>query len=420
MTMWKTKLAALLMICLLHGTGLGLTEEEAVRVIQEAVGKDNPFERVVIETPTTETATPQTPPAAVPLPQPRTPLVMRTVMLKFLNAENIREVVARMNSPFGTVAVDPQTNSLVICDEQEVLERIVSEIRGADQTPQQILIEVLIIDVKLGDQDEIGVNWNNLLGGAEEGGVDSDQVLVGNFPTGLALSVIKDDVTATLLALRQQRDVEILASPRVLVISGQEAEIKTVEEIPYLEVVQTAEGGEMTQTEFKEVGVTLLVRARVTDEGKIQLAVQPRQSVQTGESISEVPVVDTREARTMLLVDDGQMIVIGGLRRKEVRLSTDKVPLLGDLPLLGVLFSREKREIMNSELVVLLQPHLQNGYAPTPRQRELFDEMGDRPMLEISPQKTNLKNAYGPVDAAVEAAGNALGIHPQTDRGPLD
>lgn len=417
--MLMSRLAILMLAaCLMQADAQTMTEEEALKAIQEVVGKENPFARMPLEAPpaggTVEAA--PVPLAPQPALQPATPLGMRTVMLKFLSALDVRDVVARMNSPFGAVAVDIETNSLVICDEQEVLDRIVSEIRNADRTPQQILIEVLIIDVKLDDEDQVGVNWNGLLGSAEDGGIFSEQTLIGNFPTGLAFTVVKNDVTATLLALRQRRDVEILACPRVLVISGQEAEIKTVEEIPYLEVVQTAAGGEMTQTEFKEVGVTLLVRAMVTDEGQIQLAVQPKQSVQTGMSLSEVPVVDTREARTVLLVEDGEMVVLGGLRRKEVRISTDKVPLLGDLPLLGILFSAEKREVTNSELVVLLAPHLEKGYAPTQRQKELFEWMRQQPMLELPEEKTNLKSAYGPVDAVVEAAGDALDIHPEADR----
>lgn len=338
-------------------------------------------------------------------------MAVQTVMLKFLRAENLKDLIGGMLSPAGKAAIDPQTNSLLLCDLPDYLDRIVSQIRQADRMPEQILIEVVIADVMLVDDTEIGVNWDLLLGGAEKNGTTSKQILLDTFETlpaavaGMDLTFLNGDLAVTLHALQQQRRVELLATPRIAVLSGQEAEIKTVEEIPYTETSDTSGGGTLTSTKFKEVGVTLTVKAVVTDERKIQMTIEPKQNVTSGKSNTNVPIVNTRQARTTLLVDDGQVIVLGGLRRKDTLITTQKIPLLGDLPLLGALFSSEKKEKTNTELLILLSPHLNQGFEPTPEQLEQYRSVRNQPMLKIPSEQTNLTSAYQPIDALLEWMG---------------
>lgn len=335
-------------------------------------------------------------------------MAVQTVMLKFLRAENLKDLVSGMLSSAGKVSIDAATNSLLLCDLPDYLERIVSEVRQADRMPEQILIEVVIADVMLMDDTEIGVNWQFLLGGAEGRGTTSKQILLDTFDTnppasaGMDLTFLNGDLTATLHALQQQRRVELLATPRIVVLSGQEAEIKTVEEIPYTETSDTSGGGTLTSTKFKEVGVTLTVKAVVTDERKIQMTIQPKQNVTSGKSSTNVPIVNTRQARTTLLVEDGQVIVLGGLRRKDTLITTQKVPLLGNLPLLGILFSSERKEKTNSELLIMLAPHLNKGFEPSAEQAEHYQAFRREPMLKLAPEKTNLAPAYQPVDAILK------------------
>jgi type IV pilus assembly protein PilQ len=376
---------------------------------QEAAGTRDPFGSFSLEEPAApasgaENLNPQSFPDIKELS-------VQTVMLKFLRAENLKEAIGGMHSPFGKVSIDAASNSLILCDFPEYLDRIESEIRRADRMPEQILIEVVIADVQLINDTEIGVNWEFLLGGAENRGTSSRQMMLDTFETipaaaaGMDLTFLNSDMTVTLHALQEKRNVELLATPRIVVLSGQEAEIKTVEEIPYTETSDTSAGGSLTSTKFKEVGVTLTVKAVVTDERKIQLMIQPKQNVTTGTSVTNVPIVNTREARTTLLVDDGQVIVLGGLRRKETLVSTKKVPLLGDLPLLGILFSSEAKEDKNSELLIMMSPHLDSGYVPTDEQMKRYESMRNKPHLRIPSSKTNLQSAYGPVDRVLELVG---------------
>ena len=318
--------------------------------------------------------------------KPAPGLLVETITLKFLKAGNLKKAIDNMSSQYGSIATDDGTNSLVICDTKDKLEEILTEIRKADQTPEQIMVEVVIIDVQLDDDTEIGVNWDRLFETKRD--QSYTQTLVTTLETANTLggdfSVVKNDISGTIHALQKTRNIEILASPRVLVVSGQEAFIKTIEEIPYQEVSDTSEGGAMTSTEFKEVGITLKVKAILTDERKILMTIKPEQSVKTGESVGDVPVVDTRGIETSLLMEDGQVVIMGGLRRKETRIARDKIPLLGDLPLIGFLFSNNKEEVNLSELIVLISPHIYKDQPIPEDVMEKLNELKDKPMLSLS------------------------------------
>ncbi len=338
-------------------------------------------------------------------------LYVETVMLKFLRASNLERIIANLNSGYGAVSTDAETNSLIICDTQETLKRIIQEIRKADQTPRQIMVEVVIADVQLNDETEIGVNWTDLLADPDTNvglpgmpaGINhfgGSQDLIA-FTGGGALRLLKKNIGVTLAALQQVRNVEILASPRVLVVSGQEASIKTIEEIAYEEASDSSQGATLTSTEFKEVGITLTVKATITDDDKILITIESEQSVNTGTNTvtgSEVPVVDSRSAKTTLLMYDGQVVVMGGLRKKETRISNDKIPLLGDLPLIGFLFSDDKTETKHTELLVFISPHIYDDAPLSDEEMARFRELLDAPMLEFKQEKKHSRNPLGIVD----------------------
>ena len=170
-------------------------------------------------------------------------LFMHTVMLKFLDAKSLQEAVSMMSSEFGTVAINEKNNSLIICDTREHLASILSEIEKADRTPQQIMIEVVIVDVQLRDQTEIGVNWDllsdknydyiyrqnftNRLGTTIANGETIGNATAFNtIGFGGDFSVISGTIRNVVALLQKKRDVEILASPRAMVVSGESANIK--------------------------------------------------------------------------------------------------------------------------------------------------------------------------------------------------
>ncbi len=337
-------------------------------------------------------------------------MFVETVTLKFLKAENLKTAMDSMSSEYGSIAVDIDTNSLIVCDTSDNIERITAEIRKADRTPKQIMIEVVIADVQLDDETQTGINLYRLFESDNHWYEHRFSDAVSRTPitgeiTGLldrTLYTLTEDIhggfflfankkiDAAINLLQQKHNVDILANPRVLVVSGQSAQIKTVEEIPYQERFQTTAGGggsnAIASIQFKEVGVTLDVKATLTDEGKILMEIKPSQSVQTGKASNDelsAPVVDTRSAESTLLLEDGQVVVMGGLRRKETRIQKEQVPLLGDIPILGFFFSSNNVEVYNSELLVFISPHIYRDEPLTNEQLSRYNELRNKPLLSL-------------------------------------
>ena len=125
-------------------------------------------------------------------------------------------------------------------------------------------------------------------------------------------------------------------------VSGQSASIEAVEELPYTELTGTAQGGAqaLTSTQFKLVGVKLDVEATLVDSNNIFLTVKAEQNVAVGQSTTLVPIVDTRKAKSSLMLRQGQVVVFGGLRRQDKTKTTKQIPILGDIPILGELFKK--------------------------------------------------------------------------------
>lgn len=339
--------------------------------------------------------------------KPTSGLFVETATLKFLDAKNLKTVLDKMLSQYGSIAINDKTNSLIICDTMDNLAKILAEIKKADKLPQQLVIEAVILDVQLDDDTEIGVNWDilsdkmydvtyrqnlgsrlSMVAATEDTIADTTAYnttsLTGT--EGGYFAVISGTVRNTIHLLQEKKNVEILASPRVMVVSGESASIETVREFPYAEIKQTSEGGELSGTEFKKVGVKLNVSATLTDDGYILVTVEPEQNVKAGES-SGVPIIDTRTAKTTLLLKDGEVVVMGGLRRKETTNQRSQIPLLGDLPLIGVLFSKNQTVVKNSELLVILSPHIYKG-EPIPEEvMAKYNEIKNKPMLSI-PRKS--------------------------------
>jgi len=176
----------------------------------------------------------------------------------------------------------------------------------------------------------------------------------------LSFSLLNDavDIDLALSILHQQVEAKLLANPRVLVLDNETANFEIVREIPYRELRQVAREDPITYTEFKNVGVKLKVTPHVTKDGMIKLHITPEFGVLVNRDPQGVPTVDTRRADTVALVKDAQTIVIGGLRKRQATKDISKVPVLGDMPLLGGLFRSETESVEINELVVFITPRI--------------------------------------------------------------
>ncbi len=395
----KIPTCAILTIC----AGYCLTQSHQVIGAQgkaSVIGRENPFADIP------RVVQPASPSVVQSLePEEESPeLSVQTIMLKFLDAESLKEAIGNMSSQYGTITTNVKNNSLIVCDTKENLEKILSEIKKADKTPRQIMVEVVIVDVQLGDDTEIGVNWDFL------SEVPQKVIYRQNFTTRLGwnipdsniasatdysttglggdFSVINNDIRNVVSMLQQKKDVEILASPRVMVVSGKTASIEAVRELPYNEIVNTSMGGSMSTTQFKKVGVSLDVTATLTEDSLIFLTVDSEQNATVGESVTNVPIIDTRNTRSELLLKDGQLVVMGGLRRKEITKQTNQIPILGDIPLIGLLFKYNNTVVNNTELIVFLSPHIYTEGEPIPEDAmEKYWEIKERPMPSLEKVK---------------------------------
>jgi len=452
----KPKYVKVILYCVILAISVwyGLAQSQPVLGAQSkasAVGRDNPFAEIP------RAISPVSPIALQSLQsgQELPVLFVETIMLKFLDAKSLKPIIESLSSKYGSVSVDSKSNSLIICDTKESLERImkaipkeevfeiteklatgiyrivyadikeveetlkafISEngiiavnpstnnilvtdfesrvkaiekfIKEIDRVTPQILVEARIYDITNRDALDLGILWK---AGRRSGfgEIDpntgektmfrrTDPFITGTFDSAiskvsavgsLSFGVLNEhlDIEALLIAEQEQDFAKLLANPRILVLDNKPASFKAVTEIPYQELTQEA-GGNIGTTEFKEVGVTLEVTPHVTRDGMIRLDIKPAFQVHVGDVLvttetfgatrtSPQPVVDTREAETTALVKDGQTIVIGGLRKRTVSRLVDKIPLLGDIPLLGVLFRFEGEKTTDSELVVFITPHI--------------------------------------------------------------
>ena len=402
--MFESRYVIIIALCFLTAAFcLSNVEAQSQQAVAEQtknadIGRENPFAKL-----TTDGTMP-----VLPMPsriagmlQDDPELFVQTVMLRFLDAKSLKQAIDGMSSEFGSIAINEKNNSLIICDKKENLAKIVDEIKKADKTPQQIMIEVVILDVQLNDDMEIGINWDllsdtrydvgyrqnftsNRLGSTWETATTIGDASAFN-TTGLggSFSVISGTVRNIVHLIQQKREVEIIASPRVMMVSGESASIEAVEELPFTEVMDTAAGGAaaITSTKFKNVGIQLDVEATLTDNNDIFLTVDAEQNVATGQSDTEVPIVDTRKANTSLLLKHGQVVIFGGLRRQEKTKEVDQIPFLGDLPIIGELFKSTKTVAKNSELIIFLSPHIYKGEPIDDDAMSKYREIRDFSML---------------------------------------
>ena len=132
---------------------------------EPVVGRKNPFAGLVDRSKPVVSPTPpvvSVASAAVAAVEPKPELSMTTLVLKFLDAEKLKLAIGKMSSEYGSISADPESNSLIVCDTNDVVANILSEVRAADVAPRQIMVEVVIADVQLNDDTEIGVNWDIL------------------------------------------------------------------------------------------------------------------------------------------------------------------------------------------------------------------------------------------------------------------
>jgi type II secretory pathway component GspD/PulD (secretin) len=285
---------------------------------------------------------------------PGGPTQVRTYKVQYSDTEVVAGVIKNYLSTYGQVTTLPERRLLVIEDTPYFHGRINSLLEQLDREPKQILIEARILEVGLKDSESFGLDWSAIFesGDAEIG----TQGLSSPGSPGLFFDLVKPDVTVVLDALRSRDRLRTLSTPKLLALEGQEAETIIGDRLGY-NVTTTIDNVTTTSTEFLESGVILRVKPSVDGQNRIFLEIHPE--VSTG-SVSQdgVPNQTTTEVTTSMLVESGQTVFIGGLIKRTSEQIRAGVPVLGDIPVLGMLFSNRSLSSVNTELVVLITPYI--------------------------------------------------------------
>ena len=300
-----------------------------------------------------------------------------------------RPGVTAANADVAIVA-DKASNSLVISASEAVYRQLRAVIDRLDVRRAQVYIEALLIEVQSDNAAEFGIQWiagldnvsqssTAVIGGTNFGdatqNIGSAAQNLGNLGKGINIGVIKGEVTIPGLgtitnlnflarALEKEAKANILATPNILTLDNEEATIVVGENIPILTGQYVTQGAVSPNVnpfqtiERQDVGLTLRVKPQISEGGTIRLSIYQEASAVTDNTTAAGPVTRKRSLDTNVLVDDGNIIVLGGLVQDETTDGTEKVPILGDIPVLGYLFRYDTRRRQKTNLMLFLRPHV--------------------------------------------------------------
>jgi type IV pilus assembly protein PilQ len=328
------------------------------------------------------------------------PLETRLIPVSYATAAALQPRVNELLSERGKVAVDERTNILVVRDINENLDNIEELVRSLDTQTPQVLIEARIVEATTTFSNEFGIQWGGdvvmssatgnptglifphdltVAGGATDGttptaglspfGGTPNPNFVVNFPApagtgrggaiGLSMGSLSGNVNFSLRlsAFETTGQARIISAPRILTLDNHSATISSGTSIPYSQV-----GAQGVQTTFQEAVLSLNVVPHVTNDGAVSMDVKVSRNEPdfNQRSARGDPTILKRQAQTTLLVQDGHTAVIGGIYQRNSGSGLDQIPVLGDIPILGVIFQHHTKRDARSELLIFLTPRIVN------------------------------------------------------------
>ncbi|MEM7316677.1 MAG: hypothetical protein AAF497_26385, partial [Planctomycetota bacterium] len=292
--------------------------------------------------------------------------VMKVFTLDFAAADDVQAAIQPLLSGSGTSSIvrsDPddhrRTRELVVVEDlPRIVERIGRYVQRIDIPPRQVLIEAHILQVDLGDELRHGVNIERI---AELAGGDLSLEVRGfanrDAGQGFVATIDGNDVGAVIEAIKTTNETKTLAAPKVLVVNGQDAHLQVGEQLAYRTTLTTQTATQET-IQFLPIGVVLDVRPQISRDGRILMYVKPKVSSGRINPESQLPEERKTEVETDVLLSDGEGLVIGGLIQETTSNDQAKVPWIGDLRKVGLLFQRRAQELSRSEIIVTLIPRI--------------------------------------------------------------
>lgn len=276
-------------------------------------------------------------------------------------AEAVSEVLSK---GIGRMVIDARNARIIITDHPQKLEQAAAIIEKFDQQSRQVLIEAKILQVNLNDKTSLGIDWEYVLNKkvSVQGMFGQMISTTGNKWVIGSLNPSKhNDYRAVIEALETEGKTQILSSPRLAVVNNASAKILVGSKQVYVTTtaVQSQSSTETAEAvNFVDVGVKLYVTPTIGADGYISMKVRPEVSSVTENyktaAGNTIPIVETAETETTILLKDGQTLIIAGLIKDENVRVVNKIPIAGDIPVLGYFFRNSKDEIRKTELVIFL------------------------------------------------------------------
>ena len=346
----------------------------------------------------------------------------------------------------GIIQADAATNALIITAPSNVYNNIRAVIDMLDVRRAQVFVEALIAEVKVDKAAELGVQWqaagNNgdgvsIGGGTNFGGAGTNIIGIGTsiaagtpptIGTGLNIGLVRNNNLGVLArAMQTDANANILSTPNLMMLDNEEAKIVIGQNVPFITGTQngTAANPNPFQTvERKDVGLTLKIKPQISEGGTVKMLIyQEVSSVQDLTNPAGV-ITDKRSLDTTVLVDNGQILVLGGLIQDQVSKGEFKVPLLGDIPLLGWLFRYETRKSNKTNLMIFIRPTiLRTAVASNGLTQNRYEYLRNQQELSQMPWNLILPSMPAPVSpdmqtltSSVSTTNSAVPASPEPDK----
>ena len=270
------------------------------------------------------------------------------------------------------IEFDVETRSIIVIADEETNLQITELIKELDKPKSQVLIKVAFVELTHNDNSDIGIDaiFSGSIGGGEGNSLTEGNALTAGtaFDLGGSGGLVQlnyDDVSVTMNALAEEGRLEILSRPSILTRNNREALISVGSLVPFMQTgnVNSVTGVAIPQYEYEPIGISLRVTPYITPHGLVELSLFPEISETTDEKIEvseglQLPVFATRSAQTVVVTPNGKTVIIGGLMQDNKVETVRKVPLLGDIPILGLLFKHTELKDTKTELLIFLTPFI--------------------------------------------------------------
>jgi general secretion pathway protein D len=285
----------------------------------------------------------------------------------------------------GIIQADAATNSIIITAPDAIYNNLRAVVEKLDARRLQVYVEALIVELTAGKAGEFGIQWQDLggigksgtqvFGGTNFGGAGQNIIGIAQNPAsvgpGLNIGTLRGTVTVggvqilnlglLARALQTDNNANILSTPTLLTLDNEEAKIVVGQNVPFITGQYAVSGAATTPSPFqtierKDVGLTLKIRPQISEGGVVRLQIYQEVSSVVDTANPAGVITNTRSIESTVLVDDGQIIVLGGLIQDSVNGGVSKVPVLGSIPVLGGLFRYNNHSRTKTNLMVFLRP----------------------------------------------------------------